>query len=297
MSGDVNRMAHGTSAISAGGCSNPDLPQSLSFAPNYFLFPVLALPILPGPGTEGDNGSRVFLRAAAHFFVPVGVVGCPPTQSPPESESRGRKSQREKQMKRTLLVGLLVFLCLEVADGARLPAKQIKGVTQTWTYDATTHSGTLRIENIAHKPIVAYNFSTYVPEKDGSEFVSGSAGKAMDSPPGNPPFMPGEVKTETVTVGPDDPDTTRVAVDMVIYDDHTAEVTNSQVLEQWLSGYKKQADAMQKVADVMEAELRTANSNHKQAIQAELERRLAPLKAKKDPRLPSNGFESADEAH
>jgi len=199
-------------------------------------------------------------------------------------------------MKRTLLVGLLVFLCLEVADGApRLPATEIKGVTQTWTYDATTHSGTLRFENIAHKPIVAYNFSVYVPEPDGSEFSPSSTGFSLE-PPSNQPFMPGEVKTQTVTLNPDDPDSTRVAVDMVIYDDHTAEVTNAWVFERWIDDYNKQADAMQKVADAIDAELRTANPNHKQAIQAELERLLAPLKAKKNPKLPPNGFESEDEA-
>jgi len=96
------------------------------------------------------------------------------------------QKQREKQMKRTLVVGLLLFLCLGVAESTPRAAKEIIGVSQTWTYDAATHIGTLRFVNTSHKPITAYNVSVYLTEPDRSEFLSGSKFMPMN----DPPFMP-----------------------------------------------------------------------------------------------------------
>jgi hypothetical protein len=198
-------------------------------------------------------------------------------------------------MKRTLVAVLLLFSCMGVAESTPVAAKEIAGVRQTWTYDAATHSGTLRIENIAHKPIVAYNFSVYETETDGSEFTP-SATTKMFGPPSSELFMPGEVKTETVGIPTDAPDSSRVAVDIVIYDDHTAEVTNAEIFQHWIDSDKKLIEEMKKVADIMAAELATSNPDHRQALQAELERRLAPLVAKKKHPEMTNGHESLEES-
>jgi hypothetical protein len=49
-------------------------------------------------------------------------------------------------------VAALLLLCSCLARSA-----PIRGVTQSWKYDAETHKGTLHFENVSHKNIVAFN--------------------------------------------------------------------------------------------------------------------------------------------
>jgi hypothetical protein len=148
-------------------------------------------------------------------------------------------------------VAALLLLCSCLARSA-----PIRGVTQSWKYDAETHKGTLHFENVSHKNIVAFNVGVYVTYKDGHLFVLSES--AHDLYRKNEVFAPGQTRDEEITGPTEMPgvdlnqNTFRAEIDVVIYDDDTAEVNNQQGLEFLLENRQVTVEAAKKTNEVIQ---------------------------------------------
>lgn len=189
---------------------------------------------------------------------------------------------RQRQMARELAKikwhkfnGVAVLLLLASCLARSAP---ITGVTQTWTYDPETHSGTVHIVNVSHKNITALSIGLYITQHDGSTFIASEGYDELM----RRSFAPGETKddveaipTSMASAGADltNPDNVRAEVDAVVYDDGTAEVTNQRAFASIIANRKEQLAAMKKVSEVV------SELNDPTAIVAELKRLASIAKA------------------
>jgi hypothetical protein len=148
-------------------------------------------------------------------------------------------------MKRTFGVVVLLLLMSSPAWSAN-----ITGVTQTWTYDPVAKSGTLHLVNQSGKDVIAYSIGQRVKMPDGSLQLVGAmtkqndhfaAGASRDEPVGT-------FSMEGVTV---DETTIDVKLDVVVYADNTAEVTDQDAFERLLTEWKSEVLAMKKTNEVI----------------------------------------------
>lgn len=132
-------------------------------------------------------------------------------------------------MKRTFGVVVLLLLMSSPAWSAN-----ITGVTQTWTYDPVAKSGTLHLVNQSGKDVIAYSIGQRVKMPDGSLQLVGAMTKQNDHfAPGTSRDEPvGTFSMEGVTV---DETTIDVKLDVVVYADNTAEVTDQDAFVQELN--------------------------------------------------------------
>jgi len=145
-----------------------------------------------------------------------------------------------------------VFLLLLSSCLAR--SAPITGVTQTWTYDPETHRGTVHIVNVSHKNITAYSIGVYITQRGGSAFIASERGQEFSLTP----FAPGETKDQVESAGQSmenadltNPDNIHAEVDVVIYEDDTAEVTNQRAFDSIIANRKAKLAAMKKVSEVV----------------------------------------------
>jgi hypothetical protein len=165
----------------------------------------------------------------------------------------------------------LMLLCSCMARSA-----PISGVTQLWTYDPGTHSGTIHIVNVSHKNITALSIGLYITQHDGSTFIASEGYDELM----RKPFAPGETKDDVETIPASvpnadltNPSNVRAEVDAVVYEDGTAEVTNQRAFNSIVANRKEQLAAMKKVSAVV------SELNDPAAILAELKRLASIAKA------------------
>jgi hypothetical protein len=170
-------------------------------------------------------------------------------------------------------LGVLTLLLL---CGCLAQSAPITGVTQMWMYDAETRKGTVHFENVSHKNIVAYDVGEYITCKDGHVFVA-SENTHMNM---RGVFAPGqtrdqEVNGPTMMEGADltNPNNIRAEVDVVVYEDDTAEVTNQRAFESILEHRQAEVEATKKINEVVQKVLddSTVTDQHA-AIVTELQR-------------------------
>jgi hypothetical protein len=170
-------------------------------------------------------------------------------------------------MKRTFGVVVLLLLMSSPAWSAN-----INGVTQTWTYDPVAKSGTLHLVNQSGKDVIAYSIGQRVKMPDGSLQLVGAMTKQNDHfAPGTSRDEPvGTFSMEGVTV---DETTIDVKLDVVVYADNTAEVTDQDAFERLLTEWKSEVLAMKKTNEVIEQVLADpAIHDYQAAIVQELNR-------------------------
>ena len=170
-------------------------------------------------------------------------------------------------------VVVLLLLC-----GCLARSAPITGVTQTWTYNAETRKGTVHFVNVSRKNIVSYNIGEYVTYKDGHVFVAGE--RTEMNMYGEGVFAPGqthdeEVSGPTMMEGADltDPNNFRAEVDVVVYEDDTAEVNNQRAFEHMLEIRQAAVEATMTLNQVVQKVLEDPSiTDQHTAIVAELQR-------------------------
>jgi hypothetical protein len=174
---------------------------------------------------------------------------------------------------KSLGVVVLLLLC-----GCLAWSAPITGVTQTWTYNAETHKGTVHIVNVSRKNIVSYSIGEYVTYKDGHVDIAGE--RSQMNMYGDGVFAPGqthdeEVNGPTMMEGADltDPNNFRATVDVVIYEDDTAEVDNQQAFEFMLENLQAAVEAIKTLNQVVQKVLDDPSiTDQHTAIVADLQR-------------------------
>jgi hypothetical protein len=152
-------------------------------------------------------------------------------------------------------MGVAVLLLLSSCLARSAP---ITGLTQTWKYDPETRKGTVHFENVSHKNIVAFDVGVYVTYKDGHLFVSNESLHDLVYQHGVV-FAPGQTHDEEVS-GPTqmegvdltNPNNVRAEVDVVVYEDDTAEVNNQQAFESILENRQAAVEAAKKINEVVQ---------------------------------------------
>jgi hypothetical protein len=188
-------------------------------------------------------------------------------------ESGGNMIKRLPYLIALLLAGLAVPLRASPPIGV---------VVQTWHYDPQTRIVTVRIANTSDKDITAFNLSVTEKYADGTV---NSSEKMTDylplmatiqqfqaeglSPQGNGTF-PAKTSRDVTFPVAKDPKDVLIAVDMVAYADHTADVTNERAFTHLLSSRKELVLATQQANQVIKDALTTPNP--KDAAVKELKR-------------------------
>ena len=196
-------------------------------------------------------------------------------------------------MKRTFVV-LLLFLL----SGAKAQSAPIGIAIQNSHYDKTKLGSELSIDlfNTTHKDITAFVIST----KDGQTEVdllpliisvneaaaNGNELYANGQRVLNGAFLPGEVRTQTVSSS--SPDAT---VTVVAYADGTAQATDQQAFADLMEHRQGRLLALQKVNEVIEKSLSDPTvKDHHSAIQAELKQLALTYKNQNDSLLLYEGM-------
>ena len=155
-------------------------------------------------------------------------------------------------------------------------------VVQTWHYDATTKTVTIRVVNTSGKDITAFNLSVTVKYADGTSNFSERSEELLPSLiAGRDVFLAGTGRDEVIPETRDVIDVMAV-VDLVAYSDLTADVGNNRAFTHLLTARKGDALAMKKANAVIQQMLADPNiSNPGISSAIELERLVAVFNAKK----------------
>jgi len=176
---------------------------------------------------------------------------------------------------RRTIITLLSLLAFVFASSLRA-SPPIGAVVQTWHYDPITNIVTLKIANMSHKDITAYNISIKETYADGHvnthELLCEYAGRMVlvqefkGTPDeaeirkqlGDGLFHPGESQDEIIGVQPGLQNFEAV-IDVVAYTDQTAEATNNAALQRLLEGRRASVASTRMANEIMQAALADPN--------------------------------------
>jgi hypothetical protein len=148
----------------------------------------------------------------------------------------------------------------------------IGAVVQSSNYDAAKRVTSVRIVNTSQKPITAISLLVRIAHPDGTVSVSQYGGDFT-------PFMayaatagpqqqdsgalaPGAVFTLDVPMGQQNVETVSSTVDVVVYDDATADVLNQQAFQSIAAQRKGRILGLQRADELLEKALADANDPH-----------------------------------
>ena len=170
-------------------------------------------------------------------------------------------------MKHILLAVALLFSA-HLARSAPIGA-----VVQSSNYDQVKGITTVRIVNTSQKLITAISVSLRLAHPDGTisisqyggdflPFMAYAAASGIPQQQGNGGIAPGAVFAMEVPTGQQLVQTTSATVDVVVYDDATADVLNEPVFRSFTLGRKGRMLGLQRAAALLQKALADPNDPH-----------------------------------
>lgn len=221
----------------------------------------------------GNTNAPLAIRAKTwETRMPAAIVT--PTATLPQIH------EMEQKMKRSYLMFLL-----GIAFAVPLRAAPIGAVAQVGHYDSQTNLVTIEIVNTSHKDITAYNVyltETYVSGRVFKhELMTDLAGtlaviqemqgtaneENLRKSVGDGVLHPGASRKEIIPVQPGLQNLEAV-VDVVAYNDQTAEATNNDALQRLVSHRKVMVATRQAANDIIKAALADPNDSNPAATAA-----------------------------
>lgn len=167
-----------------------------------------------------------------------------------------------------------IFLAVALLFSAHLArSAPIGAEVQSSTYDQVRGITIVRIVNTSQKPITAISVSLRLAHPDGTisisqyggdflPFMAYAAASGLPQPQGNGAFMPGAVFAMEVPTGQQLVQTTSATVDVVVYDDATADVLNEPVFRSIASQRKGRMLGLQRALELLQKALADPNDPH-----------------------------------
>jgi len=160
-------------------------------------------------------------------------------------------------MIRAIRLASILVLC-SLAIGSVQAQQRLGVVVQSATYDPVKHEVDVRFYNSSKHDVTAYNYSLRMDYADGTSRVEDRGTEFQVSQEfGNYLFLAGATKDQTIPEPPQSKTVTRVVgtVDVVVYDDRTAEVVNEAAFNRLIARRSATARAVQKIEDILEQAL------------------------------------------
>lgn len=183
---------------------------------------------------------------------------------------------KHRKVFRGLVLTFLVSACAFAVQSLRA-SPPIAAVVQTWHYDPLTNIVTLKIVNISHKDITAFNIAIKETYADGhveqhelleelvgkilvaKELQGTAAGESFRKQFGDGAFHPGEVRDEILGVQPELTNCQAV-IDVVTYIDGTADApVNNDGLGRIVEERKASVDSRKMAAEIIKTALADPN--------------------------------------
>ena len=209
-------------------------------------------------------------------------------------------------MRKAIVFGALALL----APTLRAQRQETGLVIQSWKYDPETKGLALKLVNLSGKDVIAYNISDsdgstdlYGRPKSPGEHLEDSLGWLIneqmtgEKPPKDYPGIFASGATRTLILGAKDI-SVKAVVDLVVYEDATAEVLNEHAFSQVVAIRTGQLMAMQKVSKAIHRVLEDATiTNPGARAVEELKQELVEAKKLNNPEVPegnrAEGLQSA----
>ena len=194
-----------------------------------------------------------------------------------------------------------IFLAVALLFSAHLArSAPIGAEVQSSNYDSVKGITTVRIVNTSQKLITAISVSLRLAHPDGTisisqyggdflPFMAYAAASGIPQQQGNGGLAPGAVFDMEVPTGQQLIQTTSATVDVVVYDDATADVLNEPVFRSITLGRKGRMLGLQRALELLQKALADPNDSHPSVTVA------AKLKAlaKQHETNPPKGYEDA----
>jgi hypothetical protein len=169
---------------------------------------------------------------------------------------------------RHILLAVALLFSAHLARSAPIGAE-----VQSSNYDQVKGITTVRIVNTSQKLITAISVSLRLAHPDGTisisqyggdflPFMAYAAASGIPQQQGNGGLAPGAVFAMEVPTGQQLVQTTSATVDVVVYDDATADVLNEPVFRSFTLGRKGRVLGLQRAAELLQKALADPNDPH-----------------------------------